>query len=140
MVAATDIPPLRVLVVDDNPLIRESVVVTIQRMNSRLPEGARKLQVLEAEDGATAWDRITDRAVDLVIADLYIPVLSGLRLIERIRANPATAALRILAISASIEDARMASLGAGADLFLQKPIRLVELADAVSRLLKLETL
>jgi len=78
--------------------------------------------------------------VDLVIADLYIPVLSGLRLIERIRANPATAALRILAISASIEDARMASLGAGADLFLQKPIRLVELADAVSRLLKLETL
>jgi CheY-like chemotaxis protein len=135
--AAEASAPWRVLVVDDNPLIRDSVVFAVQRLNERLQPDSRKLQLYEAEDGATAWDRIVDEKIDLVIADLYIPVMTGLRLIEKIRETPETAATKILAISASIEDARVASLGAGADLFLQKPIRLVDLMDALTNLLKL---
>jgi len=130
--------PWRVLVVDDNPLIRDSVVFAVRRLNGRLTENSRPIELFEAGDGATAWARIVESKIDLVIADLYIPVLTGLRLIARVRETPGTAAMKVLAISASIEDARVVSLSAGADLFLQKPIRLAELMDAVVGLLKLE--
>ena len=138
MAVEEPIPPWRVLVVDDNPLIRDSVVFAVQRLNERIKPGGRTLRLYEAEDGATAWDRIVDKKIDLAITDLYMPVLTGLRLIARIRETPQTAAMKILAVSASIEDARIVSLGAGADLFLQKPIRLVDVMDAVTSLLKLD--
>jgi CheY-like chemotaxis protein len=129
---------LRLLVVDDNPLIRDSVAAAVQRINARMARANVVLHLYEVEDGATAWDRVNDTALDLVIVDLYIPVLDGLGLIARIRNCAATAAVKVLAISASIEDARVRSLGAGADQFLQKPLRLVDLTDAIGNLLKLD--
>jgi len=138
MTAAEPNAPWRVLVIDDNPLIRDSIVFAAQRLNERLAPTARKLQLFEAEDGATGWDRIVDAKIDLVITDLYIPVMTGLQLIEKIRANPATQNVKVLAISASVSDGRSTSLGAGADSFLQKPMRLIDITSAVTELLKLE--
>lgn len=137
MASAPEPSILRVVVVDDNPIVRDSVGLAVRRLNERIGPG-RTIQLFEAEDGATAWDRIVDNDIQLVIADLYIPVLSGVRLIERIRENPNTAATKVLAISASIQEARMVSLSAGADQFLQKPVRLVDLTDAMVNLLHLE--
>ncbi len=128
--------PYVVLVVDDNPLIRDSFTAAVQRLNER-PAGPR-LRLLEADDGATAWERLEEHPVDLLVVDLYIPVLDGLSIITRVREHPTLASTKILAISASIEDARVRSLGAGADRFLQKPLRLVDITDALATMLRLE--
>lgn len=133
--APADDGPVRIVVVDDNPIIREAVSVAVQRLNDKCDH---RIQLFEAEDGATAWSRIINNEIDLVIVDLYIPVLSGLDLIERIRESPDIATTKILAISASITDARIRSLSAGADQFLQKPVRLVDLIDAICALLHLD--
>ena len=86
------------------------------------------------------WQQLVPgpRPIDLAIVDLYIPVLDGLTLIQRIREAPETTTMKVLAISASITDARHRSLSAGADQFLQKPIRMVDVIDAVCTLLRLD--
>ena len=91
--------PLRIVVVDDNPIIRESVLASVQRLNEADVGKGRFLQLFEAADGATAWQRISDNQVDLAIVDLYIPVLDGLSLITRIREQPETTNMKVLAIS-----------------------------------------
>ncbi|MCK5688151.1 response regulator [Myxococcota bacterium] len=126
--------PLRVLVVDDNPLIRDSFAAAISRLNTNQK---RSIHVAEASDGATAWGVMEKFGADLIVVDLYIPVMTGLDLITKIRDSSDLASTKILAISASIEDARSRSLEAGADVFLQKPLRLVELVDSITNLLKL---
>lgn len=127
----------RILVVEDNPLIRDSFARAIERLSAQAGDG--ELELLTAEDGGTAWEMLQLHEVDLVVTDLYIPVLSGIELIERMRSSPRTQAVPILAMSASIEDARVRSLGAGADRFLQKPLRLVDVVDAIGELLHLHS-
>jgi CheY-like chemotaxis protein len=127
----------RLLIVEDNPVIRDLFMLGIARLNEELAPRDLHLEVLQAEDGATAWEQIIKGGIDLLVSDLYIPVLNGLDLIHRVRNNPATATMKILAISASIQDARDRALGAGADQFLQKPLRLLDLLDALKSLLHL---
>lgn len=137
----------RLLIVEDNPVIRDLFMLAVSRLREEQTSLAQiggavadgEFEVVEAEDGSSALDRILESEVDLVVTDLYLPVLSGIELIRRVRNTPSKANTRILAISASIQDARMQSLGAGADSFLPKPLRLIELLDAMRALLRLPT-
>jgi len=129
--------PLRVLIVEDNPVIRDLFMLGIDRLETQLHMKPDSLQVFQSEDGASAWEHIVKNGADLVVVDLYLPVLNGLDLIKRIRENKDTAGIKVLAISASIQDARDRSLGAGANQFLPKPLRLVDLLGAMKTLLNL---
>ena len=66
-----------VLVVDDKELMRDSVGTTLERAG---------FEVLSAPDGQGALEMIARRRPDAVVTDLRMPGLSGLELIERIRA------------------------------------------------------
>ncbi len=126
---------VQVLVVEDNPVIRDLFLLSVDKLQHRL--GERSIVVHQAEDGATAWKHIVEQGADVVVVDLYLPVLNGIELIRRIRSNSNTRNIKILAISASIQDARDRSLGAGADEFLQKPLRLVDLLEVMGGMLGL---
>jgi CheY-like chemotaxis protein len=130
--------PVRVLVVEDNPVIRDLFKLGIDKLQNELG-GGQRFEVHQAGDGGSAWQYIQNNKVDLVVVDLYLPVLNGIELIHRIRQTEEIAGMRILAISASIQDARDRSLGAGADLFLQKPLRLVDLLEAIRTLLRVRS-
>lgn len=123
----------RILLVEDNPLICESFSRAFEHLVAQRTDV--QLELIVAEDGGTAWEMLQAQAFDLVVTDLYIPVLSGIDLIARMRETPHMQSIRILAMSASIEDARIRALGAGADMFLQKPLRLVDVVDAITDLL-----
>ncbi len=127
---------VRVLIVEDNPVIRDLFMLGLDRLEEQV-KSESTFEVYQAEDGASAWEHIVKEGVDLVVVDLYLPVLNGLELIKRIRGNKDTAGIKVLAISASIQDARDRSLGAGADQFMPKPLRLVDLLGALKSLLKL---
>ena len=127
--------PLQILIVEDNPLIRDLFVHAIHRLRSEIPD-CPPIEITEVEDGATALDRLEQKRVDLLVVDLYLPILGGIELIKRIRDDPKLAALRILAMSASFTDARDRSLGAGADIFLQKPLLLVDVLESFRTLLR----
>jgi CheY-like chemotaxis protein len=96
------------------------------------------LKVIEAVDGKQAWDILQKQPCDLTITDLNMPVMGGEQLIRLIRENEATRIMPVIAISAGTEEAQKAAYLAGADLFLGKPIMLVQLFSSLQRLLGME--
>ena len=116
--AAVALPDV-VLVVDDDPLVRE----LLTRLIGELP-GAR---VVTAGDPATALSWCEAHAPDVVITDYRMPGMSGTALIAELRQRPATAEVPIMMITASGDRAvRVEALDAGATDVLTKPIDAAE--------------
>jgi two-component system chemotaxis response regulator CheY len=127
--------PRRVLIADDNPHVRDIVEQAV----SRLRTDHVTFTFVEATGGDEVLNALWDDAFDMAILDIYMPVVDGVRLVSRIREHPDTATLPVLVVSSGGADAGKTALAAGADLFLEKPLKLVDLQDAVRTLLKLPT-
>jgi CheY-like chemotaxis protein len=97
-----------VLIVDDEPNIRFLFRVAFE---------AAGFLVDEAPDGQQALERVAASRPDVVTTDYMMPVMDGAVLIERLRADPATADIAVVLVSAS-QGARRVE---GADVFLHKP-------------------
>jgi signal transduction histidine kinase len=93
--------------------------------------------VTEASDGATALARLADHP-DLVILDVRLPDMDGFEVCRRIKADPATAAIPVLHLSASMVSgkAKAQGLDGGADGYLIRPVEPVELVATVNALLR----
>ena len=122
--------PCRVLLVDDSWLLRDMFAYGTAKYFDR--PGA--LAVDHAEDAAHAWDKLTSSTYDLVIVDYFLPSEDGASLIARLRRDRRLADTPIVAISAGGRDAREATLSAGADLFVDKPIVLRDLFNTLRML------
>lgn len=119
---------LRVLVVDDSPHLRKLVRSAIERL--------RDARCVEAADGAEALRKLQEGPFDLVLTDINMPVLDGLKLVAHIRQAPASASVPIIVItteSAAVDRARAMRLGASA--YLVKPVQAHQVLEAVTRLL-----
>ena len=118
--AGTDAP--RVLLADDNSDMREY----LQRL---LRPG---YQVTTVTDGQAALDSARSRPPDLVISDVMMPRLDGLELVTALRADPRTADVPVLLLSARAgQEASIEGLDAGADDYLVKPFSAAELLARV---------
>ncbi len=117
-----------VLVVDDEPIVREVVVRYLAR------EGHR---TLEAADGNAARDAITRADPDLVVLDVMLPGTDGLELCKWIRS---TSELPVIMLTARGEEAdRIVGLELGADDYVTKPFSPRELAARVRSVLRRAT-
>ncbi|MFF9181178.1 response regulator [Streptomyces misionensis] len=116
----------RVLVVDDNKVIRQLI-----RVNLEL-EG---LEVVTAADGAECLDVVHQVRPDLVTLDVVMPRLDGLRTAARLRADPRTNHLPLAIISACSPYEVETGLDVGVDAFLSKPFEPGELVRVVKRLI-----
>ena len=117
----------RVLVVDDNKVIRQLI-----RVNLEL-EG---LEVVTASDGAECLDVVHQVRPDVVTLDVVMPGLDGLRTAARLRSDPRTRDLPLAIISACTQYEVEAGLEAGVDAFLAKPFEPSELITVVRELLE----
>jgi excisionase family DNA binding protein len=118
-----------VLVVDDEPDIREIVSRVLQELDE-------DMRIEEAADGYEAGIKIGSLAPDLVIMDLMMPRVDGLSLCRSIRENPETRSVKVLAITAFPEQDNVKKMyDAGADLCLIKPLQLEHFKLEVIRLL-----
>lgn len=115
--AATD-RPYRVLLVDDSWLIRDMFAYGTAKFFER--PGA--LAIDHAEDAEEAWGKLAKSTYDLVIVDYFLPAEDGASLIARLRADNRLARTPIVAISVGGRDAREATISAGADVFVDKPL------------------
>jgi two-component system chemotaxis response regulator CheY len=104
----------RTLVVDDNAVNRKLAVALLKR---------RGWVTEEAENGAVAMQKLASGEFDAVLLDISMPVMDGEETCRRIRANPATAALRVVAYTAhALESERARIMAAGFDDIAIKPI------------------
>ncbi len=89
---------------------------------------ARAIAVLGLADGETGLRAIVEYAPQLVLLDLNLPRMDGYEICRRLRADPLTATLPVIVITAhTAQDDMVAALDAGADDFLAKPVQQVEL-------------
>jgi len=119
--------PYRVLLVDDSWLIRDMFAYGTAKFFER--PGA--LAIDHAEDAAQAWGKLAKSTYDLVIIDYYLPTEDGASLIARLRGDPRLAPTPIVAISVGGRDARDATISAGADVFVDKPLVLRDLFNTL---------
>ncbi|MBI4563727.1 MAG: response regulator [Planctomycetes bacterium] len=114
--------PMTILVVEDNPITRKMVRITLQA------EGYR---MLEAEDGQTALDQASKSVPDLILQDLMLPDMDGFDLAHKLRAIPGVDAIPLIAFSgflSRLEQARSAQVDFTDVLFKPvEPSRLLEM-------------
>jgi len=126
--------PFRILVVEDNALLTEMLRHALGRI------GTTDGQPLDVEarfvvDGEAALRAIAAEPPDLLMTDLFMPVMDGFAVLERLRANPSTRTLPVLVVSSGGEPARSRALALGADVYLGKPVPFADLIATLRLLL-----
>jgi two-component system cell cycle response regulator DivK len=115
----------RVLVVEDNALNRELLVVLLE---------AEGCDVLPAETAEAGMALATAERPALIFMDVQLPGITGYEATRRLKANPATAAIPVVAVTAQAmrgEEAR--ARAAGCDAYLSKPVSARALRDVLRR-------
>jgi two-component system cell cycle response regulator DivK len=116
-----------ILIVEDNDrnlkLVRDVLQV----------KGYTTLEAMTGEDGVKL---ALERKPDLVLMDIQLPGINGIEALHQIRANPETANIPIIAVTASVmQQDRKQITEAGFDAYVGKPINLKEFLDAVKKAL-----
>ncbi|WP_245161140.1 response regulator [Blastococcus sp. CT_GayMR16] len=126
-VATPDTAGVRVLVADDEDDIRALVTLAVRKAGCTV--------VGSVADGSAALDLARAELPHLAVLDVSMPGATGLEVCVALRADPATAGIRILLLSAgaSLEDVA-AGLAAGADAYLAKPFQVSGLVQQVRAL------
>ena len=119
-----ELDPPSILVCDDDPSLRELVRAVL----------GPRYRFLEASDGKEALAAMRELSPDLIVLDVMLPGLSGIDVLEAMRADDELSGMPVVVITAW-SHAEVEAWTAGADRFVSKPFDPDELSDAVEELL-----
>jgi two-component system response regulator MprA len=117
---------MRILIVEDEPAVRDALVRALESEGYELEL---------AEDGGQALGFFARSAADLVVLDVMLPVIDGLEVARRLRADGNSIPILMLTARGAVGD-RVAGLDAGADDYLVKPFALEELLARLRALVR----
>ena len=119
------------LVVEDSPMMRQLIVFALARV--------RNMAVSEADDGISGLKRLASERFDIIITDINMPIMDGLKLVKRVRSDPTHSATPIVIITTegSQED-RQRALQLGANAYITKPIQAPQVIATVKELLRID--
>ena len=121
---------MRVLIVDDSPTMRQMILFAIKRIPT--------LAADEAGDGVEALKKIRERSYDLVITDINMPMMDGLKLVSIVRQDASLAKMPIVIVTTEAGQAdRDRAFALGANEYFTKPIQAPTVARKVKELLHL---
>jgi two-component system cell cycle response regulator len=122
----------RILVVDDIP-------ANVKLLEARLQ--AEYFEVVTALNGPDALAICDEGGIDLILLDIMMPGMDGFEVCAKLKANPVTAHIPVVIVTALDQSAdRIRGLEAGADDFLTKPVKDIQLMSRVKSLVRLKTL
>jgi CheY-like chemotaxis protein len=116
-----------ILIVEDHPTMRDAMRLVLEEDGH---------QVEEASDGEAGIAMVRDRAPDVVLLDLNIPVVSGAEVLETLKSDPATAEVLVVVVTATGEEGRRKAIAQGADGYITKPFSPLALLRSVERVLR----
>lgn len=121
---------LKVLIVDDSPTMRQLIIFALKRIGD--------FQLVEASDGLDGLKKLGADTFDLILTDLNMPVMDGLKLIAMVRNDPhhRTVPIVIITTEGAVDD-RDRALALGADACITKPIQNQQILDTVKGLLNI---
>jgi len=121
---------LRALVVDDSAAMRRNLVYALTRLGG--------IECTEAQDGAEGLKKFHAEPFDLVLTDINMPLMDGLKLVSQIRMGRHRSQVPIVVITTeSAAEDRERAINLGASAYLVKPIQARDVLDTVKGLLKL---
>ncbi len=116
------------LVVEDSPTMRQLISFSLKRF-----EGCR---IVEAVDGVDALKKLSTDKVDMILTDINMPVMDGLKLVKLVRENDKLKHLPIIIITTEgAEEDRERGLQLGANAYIAKPIQSSSLIKTITGLL-----
>ncbi len=116
-----------ILIVEDHPTMREAMRMVLEH------EG---FEIREASDGQVALDMARKRPPDLMFLDLNIPGTSGAQVLQELKADPDTADVRVIIVTAVGEEGREYVLSLGAEEYFTKPFSPLALLRTVEKALE----
>ena len=118
----------KILLVEDNEMNRDMLSRRLARQG---------YDVVLAEDGERGLAMVSEQRPDLVLMDMSLPVLDGWEATRRLKADPSTQVIPVIALTAHAMAAdKEKALAAGCDDYDTKPIELPRLLDKITRLLQ----
>jgi two-component system, chemotaxis family, chemotaxis protein CheY len=121
---------LHALVVDDSPAMRKQLSYALQRVVG--------MAASEAGDGAEAWRKLSSTAFDILITDINMPLLDGLKLVSLVRSGGVHQRIPIVVITTEGAEAdRRRAMTLGASAYLVKPVQAQQVVETVRTLLRI---
>jgi two-component system chemotaxis response regulator CheY len=119
------------LVVEDSPMMRQLLVFALSRVKG--------LKVTEADDGVDGLRKLAAGKFDIILTDINMPIMDGLKLVRRVRSDPTHKDVPIIIITTeAAEEDRQRALGLGANAYITKPIQAPQVIAKVKELLGIE--
>lgn len=121
----------KILIVEDSPTMRQFITFSLRRI--------KELIFVEASDGVDALKKISNDSFDLLLVDINMPLMDGLKLISLIRSNNKYKDVPIVVITTEGgEEDKERALSLGANFYITKPIQAATLQEVVKRYLNLK--
>lgn len=119
------------LVVDDSPAMRKQLSYALQRVMG--------MNATEAGDGADAWRKLIAGSFDILITDINMPMMDGLKLVSMVRSAGLHQRIPIVVITTEGAEAdRRRAMALGASAYLVKPVQAQLVVETVRTLLRLD--
>ena len=119
------------LVVEDSPMMRQLIVYALARI--------KNLAVTEADNGVAGLKKLATERYDLIITDINMPLMDGLKLVRRVRTDERHKDVPIIVITTEgTSEDRARAMALGATAYITKPIQAPQVIATVKSLLKIE--
>lgn len=121
-------PEYKILIIEDSPTMRQLIAFALKRL-----QGVR---VVEASDGVDGLKKLSSEKFDLILTDINMPIMDGLKLVSLVRndANYRTTPIVVITTEGARED-RERALALGANDYITKPIQANRILDLARSLL-----
>lgn len=120
----------RILVVEDSPTMRQLITFTLKRL--------KDVDITEASDGVDGLKKIAGGRFDLILTDINMPIMDGLKLVSLVRNDPVNKGIPIVVITTEGgQEDRDRAMALGANSYITKPIQSANLLTIAKELLKI---
>ena len=120
---------IKVLVVDDFATMRRILKNILKQLGFR--------NLVEADDGTTAWEILENQTIDLIITDWNMPKMTGLELLKKTRADSRYAKTPFLMVTAEAQKQNVIeAVQAGVSNYVVKPFTAEAISDKLEKILK----
>jgi len=119
-----------VLIVEDSPTMRQLIAFALKRI--------RGVRIVEANDGVDGLKKLSSERFDLILTDINMPIMDGLKLVSLVRndANYKSIPIVVITTEGAQED-RERALALGANDYITKPIQPTKILDVARTLLRI---
>ncbi len=122
-------PDNKILIIEDSPTMRQLISFALKRLPG--------VHIVEATDGVDGLKKLSSEKFDLILTDINMPIMDGLKLVSLVRSDANYRSVPIVVITTEgAQEDRERALALGANDYITKPIQANRILELAKSLLK----